>query len=356
MSAVAEQTLGFAINYIHVATYHDKRNCQRGGNGGRADVLKRTLEYQGVSKAKIEEYISKRNADEAGAEELRETHLYRGRLNGEPANINHYPASFPYRGLETVAGPYAYGFDLDGKGSDTPGSFQDPETHQRGVDNQLFRVVGCYSVYDISYPTRPWFAKNSGQDYLIEGMAPAWLFAITLENPGRDGKAEVSFYRAVGHLRRDNLRNALANVTYVIDSAAQASGTFRGKIENGVFTSTSDDVAVEMEGVFPGYLRVSMSNSQLRLDLGQSDRPVAYLGGYMQWLDYWVYVATVGGASEKADQYVDTAETYHALKRFADADPDPISGENTAISSTLRIDAVPAFLVQQDGTFITGRR
>jgi len=35
---------------------------------------------------------------------------------------------------------------------------------------------------------------------------------------------------------------------------------------------------------------------------------------------------------------------YHLMKRYADADPDPVTGQNRAISVTYYLEAVPAFV------------
>ena len=46
----------------------------------------------------------------------------------------------------------------------------------------------------------------------------------------------------------------------------------------------------------------------------------------------------------------DVPGIWYALKRMADAYPDPKTGENTAISTAYRIDAVPAFIVHDEKT------
>ena len=341
------ETKGFVVNYFHIATHSDERNCPEGGNGAAAELKLRALEMGNYSQSEIKELL---NLQDAAAEaELDRIKRHRGRIDGEPANINFYPMSAPYQRLETVAGPYAYGFDLDASGPlGDSNSFEDPETGQRGIDNQLFRIVGCYNAYDLSYPTRPWYEELWGNDRAVETKAPVWLFAISGENLGQDGNATVSFYKGVGHLRHDNLRHGLANMTYVVDPSPRNYGTFRGTIRNGVFLSSPYNVSMELEGGYPNYLRVALSKAQLRLDLKQSSAVAGYLGGYQPWMDLWFYFGLVGDGL-----LVDVAETYHAFKHFADAEPDPKTGENTAISTTYRIDAVPAFLARLDGTFIT---
>ena len=46
---------------------------------------------------------------------------------------------------------------------------------------------------------------------------------------------------------------------------------------------------------------------------------------------------------------IDLIGVFYDLKRFADAAPDPLTGENTAISAAHFIEAVPAFHVNENG-------
>jgi len=43
---------------------------------------------------------------------------------------------------------------------------------------------------------------------------------------------------------------------------------------------------------------------------------------------------------------------YHALKKMADANPDPATGQNRDISSTFRMEAVPSYLASADGKIV----
>ncbi len=44
---------------------------------------------------------------------------------------------WPTPGMIEVTGKYSYGFNLDGKGAASPSKFEEPETHEQGVNNQL---------------------------------------------------------------------------------------------------------------------------------------------------------------------------------------------------------------------------
>ena len=49
---------------------------------------------------------------------------------------------------------------------------------------------------------------------------------------------------------------------------------------------------------------------------------------------------------------IDLIGVFYDLTRFADAEPDPLTGENTAISAAYFIEAVPAFHVDEEGMLL----
>ena len=73
-----------------------------------------------------------------------------------------------------------------------------------------------------------------------------------------------------------------------------------------------------------------------------------HLGGYQPWRDYYHYLSVRG----ETDGAIDLIGIFYDLKRFADASPDPRTGENTAISSAYFIEAVPAFHVDDTGSLL----
>jgi hypothetical protein len=48
----------------------------------------------------------------------------------------------------------------------------------------------------------------------------------------------------------------------------------------------------------------------------------------------------------------DAIGLYHAIKKMADADPDPKTGQNRSISTTFRMEALPAYLLTTEGKVI----
>jgi hypothetical protein len=73
---------------------------------------------------------------------------------------------------------------------------------------------------------------------------------------------------------------------------------------------------------------------------------LGYLGGYYKWKDF-AYMHTARPANG-----ADSIGIYHALKKMADAYPDPKTGENQYISGTFRLEAQPAYLVNTEGKVV----
>lgn len=136
----------------------------------------------------------------------------------------------------------------------------------------------------------------------------------------------------------------------MIDPNPRNRGEFRGVIKNGVFTSTADNVALMLAGDPDNSLatKLELSKARLRLTLHKDGTATGYLGGYQPWMDFWFMM---GLGNEQSS--LDTVGLYHGFKKMADARPDPDTGENTAISTTYRLDSAPAFIARHDGTLIT---
>ena len=73
--------------------------------------------------------------------------VFRAKIKGKPVSAWINPAAAPDPNLHFVDGKYGFGFNLDGKGAASLIGFEDPITHEKGVNNQMFRALGCFSVF-----------------------------------------------------------------------------------------------------------------------------------------------------------------------------------------------------------------
>jgi hypothetical protein len=90
-----------------------------------------------------------------------------------------------------------------------------------------------------------------------------------------------------------------------------------------------------------------MRQARLRLTLKPDGTAKGVMGGYQDWDPIYVSFA-VPGATNEVNLSIDIPGIYYALKRLADAYPDPATGQNTAISAAYAVEAIPAFIVHPD--------
>ncbi len=339
ITANAVETRSYVISKFQTATYSNEGNCPHGGNGTPSEIKERILIDQGYTKQQVDYIISHEGRDENGNRVNTGT---RGRLNGEPAYVGNFPNSIPDPQIETVQGKFAYGFNLDGRVQSD--SFQDPETLERGIDNQRWRALGCFAVYDVRRPVVP-YNEYIAWDTAIDAM-PAWLMSVTGDDLDKDGDVTVTFDRSLNILLRDAQGSVLPGATFVVDSDPRSHSSFQGQIENGVLTIEPGDFA--MLGESQWYAIIRFAQTHLRLKMNSDGSLSGLIGGYQPWLDLYYFLAVRG---EESGQ-VDLPGVYYAFERLADGIPDPVTGQNTAISSAFWMEAVPAFLTTVSGRVI----
>ena len=334
------ETRGFMISWFATATYNldFKSNCPEDRNGGGLKVDIRDLMEVGLTYDEAVAHINNtvRDADNTNYGKQIRT---RARINGKPASIYNYPEATKDPNIETSKGRYAYGFNLDGITKDT--DFVDPDTGER-VDNQMWRAVGCTESYRATPPSMP-YPEELSWNLMIDTM-PAWAISITGDDLSKDGPVTVTLDKALQHLERDATGGVMSNGTFVIDPSPRSHNVLKGEIKDGVITITPKDISLEAE--HPYYAEMDIHQAQMRLKIRPDGKLVGYWGGYYDWLKY-IYMYTSRPANG-----ADSIGLYHAIKKMADANPDPKSGQNTMISIAFRMEAVPAFHATMEGKIV----
>jgi len=337
------ETRSYAIAQFMTATYANEGNCPLGGNGTAADIKIRVLMDQGYTKDQAEKIVANNDKDESGK---RIDVLRRGRINGQPVDISNFPYSAPDPKIETNVGKYANGFNLDGR--EGPESFIDPDTQEKGIDNQLIRALGCFAVYDIRRPVRP-YLEDITWDTQMDAM-PAWLMSVTGDDLSKDGPVTITFDRALNHLIRDAKGGAASDVTFMVDPNPRSHSEFKGRIKNNVLEITEPgDFTMLSEAPF--HPIIQLSHTHLRLQINPDRKLTGFIGGYEPWMNYYTFLAIRGEGTGQ----VNLPGSYYALKRMADGVPDPKTGENTGISVAYWLEAVPAFHATADGKTAGGQ-
>ena len=350
-SASAMESKSFAVYWFAQASYSQDGDCEGGLNPKMSDQYVQDLRDLGYKGPEIEK-LMKSYADggeERGWDEksVRGLMNSRARVNGQPANAFAHPAAVADPHLHAVTGKFAYGFNLDGKGADDPKAFEDPDTHEKGVDNQLFRALGCTDSYrgtlehDNGFWSFMWMAEKDA--------SPAWLVTLTGEDLSKDGPITITFARAMEMAKFNGNGEARADMTYRIDPEPDLQhNIYKGEIKNGVVTISENAGVLHMKQDQLTYPEFDLHHFHVRLAFQPDGQLKGLLGGY-QPLEQAYFALGEGGLAHESNEAPELPGTYWLMRKLADADPDPKTGQNWSISATYHINAVPAFVVQSGG-------
>ena len=336
------ETRWYAVGMNLIATYSDGKfgpgtNCPNGGNHEWVDEQLRILEWRyNYSPEKAKQVLLDTGVGQLAPSLINE----RGVKDGKPASIYWYPLSIPKHPDEIVV-PHGrgYGFDLDGKAASRPDALWDPETHQY-VENNLFRMLGCYALYNMNLPERPPLEETN---YVVGlSVVPPLLISITGTDLSHDGPVTVTFAKALQHPFVGADGKPLRGQTYTLDPSTERNfGTLHGKIENGELTASGGEVS--WVGETPLLTVLDLTNTHLRLKTNPDGSLGGYLGGFEPWMDYWFQES----AAEEFSG-VDVSTMYYNCLEMADADPDPVTGKNRRVSATFRLDDIePVYAIAQ---------
>ena len=348
--AAAElETRGYVISMVHTATYVDEQTCPNGTNGSRPDVLIRRVMADGYDQDEAIRILNNDGRDDEGRLVGTAFTLGGGAARGgiqswngldfSPANS---PGALPDPNARNAQGRFAYGLNLDGKVG--PDSWQHPDTGELGIDNQMWRVLGCWDGYHVNKPVNP-YNETIAWDTAVDAM-PAWLISISGEDLSQDGDVTVTFDRALNIPLRDAYGSIMSGASFAVDSNPRSHNEFKGHIKDRMLTIEPGDFYIQGESQF--YPHLQLTGTKLRFELKEDGSIEGHLGGYQPWRDYYHYLSVRG----ETDGMVDLIGIFYDLKRFSDAVPDPVTGENTAISAAYFIEAVPAFHVDGQGAML----
>lgn len=338
-SQASAETRQYAVSWFAMATNSNDEDCSEGVHPVIEEIYLRYASRLGATPEQVATWREKMMAGEVVGD-LYAMMMSRGRIDGEPVNPYAHPAAVMDLRLPGLDGKYAYGFDLDGSGAEDPNGFVDPETHEPGVDHQLYRALGCSRAFRGTLDGRPtYYAWAWGQ---LKSSQPAWLITITGENLDSDGPVTVAINRALEHLSFNSDGSPRFDMAYRIDPDPRSHNRFQGELKDGTVTITEHSKLRLLQNplVAPEF---RLSNVHLRLTLNSDRTARGFIGGYQPWHPIYFGIAGVGFGGEQ-QVTGDIPSFYHLMKRYADADRDPVTGQNRAISATYYIEAVPAFV------------
>jgi hypothetical protein len=262
--------------------------------------------------------------------------------NGENANYSPMAVEdpIPFKELKTKFG---FGFNLDGTtdGHATAKTaahekFTSPESEQ--VDNQMARVVGCVQGWRKTGFMAEFYSKE-----VETSPVNRHLIEITgVDNEINDRNVEVTIYKGRDRLVRAASGAFIPFISHRIDDRfPKYILKTHGKIVDGVLITDPIPLArlplLQIE--LPDERRIRDLTLRLKLTPNGAE---GLLGGYEELASWWNMHSKSPGSD--IGRY-SPAALYRALHRYADAYPDPATGEYTAISVAYQVTAVRALIV-----------
>lgn len=246
--------------------------------------------------------------------------------------------------LPAVSWNTGLGFNLDGKVKDT--DFTSPDG-LAGIDNNYYRAAGCWVSYrGPAYESQRGLGING---YMRDGLYTIVLVLSGNGDPMNDPDATLGIYQSKDKIVKDNQGHVAHDASYSIMPTTRTSSLLKVKVVNGVIeTAMPQEIRIRQEAwnsAIPDQLQ--MTKGQLRLKMKDDGGFEGLIGGYVSWKHLYKQQA-VPARDTETNQGIDMPTYYYQLQRYADADPDPKTGQNQRISTAFRLRAVPAFVLTPD--------
>ena len=318
-SPLRDHTIGYVLTDRHWGVYvtaGGKTECPQGMNDGPREQFKILFPEDGTKRKLIDTQLA------------REGEIWHPRLTPEP---------FVFKEPQSAT---AIGLNLDGKAG--PNDFTSPDG-DKGVDNQLYRVLGCVAHFRGPDGSLYFFGNKFAQATNYDRV----LIELTnVDNLANSDNVTVTTYRGLDYLMPDAGGN-----DYTPGGTERADmrfgkkfiSQFHGKIVDGVLTTDAQDMYFPASMTFADVSVEHLRAARFRLKLSPTGA-TGLVGSYADIESF--YRTLVKSWSTHHQSYGQSSATsiYRALHRLADAYPDPATGANTAISSALEVRFTQAFI------------
>jgi hypothetical protein len=320
-SHLRDGRIGYVTTDLHWSVYQTadvNADCPKGLNGNGPRETFKALYPQGGS--------------------VENTQLARESLKLFPQDKR---AQFPYI---LATGPTSIGLNLDGKVG--PNDFVSP-TGEPGINNNLFRVIGCNAQYRAPEGQLQLFANKLIRGFNFDRI----MIELThVDNLANADNVEVTLYRGRDPLLLDATGEKVApggSQRVDLHYGKQLIQHMHGKIVNGVLTTDPIDGQWPWAIYFdvPTVLHIRDMRLSLKLTPNSADGLIAGytdVDSYYHWLTSW-------STHHLAYGRLDPSEFYWALRQNADAYPDE-KGTMTAISSAITVNMAQVFIEHPDGS------
>lgn len=252
---------------------------------------------------------------------------------------------FPARGedgfvFKEAQGKTAPGLNLDGRIDANDFTNTDGVA---GVDNQLFRALGCLAGWNGDGVP---FINFQDTTYLRRHISNRYMFEITeVDDLVNDPEVVVTTYRGLDPLLSDAKGDGFipGGTQRVDDRFGRIYQTrLKGRIVDGVLITEPAD------GLIPNSIAFDTSGHQLLRGMQFAlkltpERAAGVIGGYADIESWMLQFKTSWGTHHAAYGQVASQSLTRAMYRLADGYPDA-AGQNTALSAALDGDWVQVYI------------
>ncbi|HEY6644814.1 hypothetical protein [Povalibacter sp.] len=320
-SALKNGRIGYVLTTKNWGVYQnaDNSECPQGFNDGPREQFKK-LFPEGKKRSIVEAQLAR---------------------EGEQWHPTTQPESLKF--LE-AGGKVTYGLNLDGKIG--PEDFSSPEG-EPGVDNQLFRAIGCIGHYRVDGTIHHFenLFMRSYDDMRIV------LELSDVDNLKNDDDVTVTTYRGSDGLLQDATGEGfIPGGTQRIDMRFGKDYIYsmKGKIVDGVLkTQPADRVMLPWASTFGATGHHVIRGFQLQLNL-DTKTATGLMAGYVDVNAFRHQLNTTWSTHHHSYGQLSSPSLYKAMSRLADGYPDPKTGKNTAISSAITVKFVQTYVVHPE--------
>lgn len=317
-SVIRDGRIGYVVTHRYWAVHQTpegKVECTRGYNDGPREQFKQLFPEDGVKRT------------------LLETQLMREGRQWFPDTSEEV---FTFK---EAGGKISFGMDLDGKVKDN--DFVSPDG-AKGIDNQLFRAIGCISNYRAPEGTVYHFENEFMRRYNSNRFMIELSGVDSLVN---DAEVTVKTYRGLDALITDATGAAfIPGGTQRIDArfGKEFISSFKGKIVDGVLTTEGSPLVMPGSATFNTSTLHHFKQARFQLKL-TPERAEGVIAGYVDVEAFNNHLNTSWSTHHQSYGQLSAPSLYRALRRLADGYPDD-KGQMTAISAALSVKLAQVYI------------
>jgi hypothetical protein len=312
-AVIKDGKIAFALTdrfWAIVETKDGKAECPNGLNEGPRDQFKQEFPDDGKERT------------------LLETQL---KIEGRTWFPDLSPEPFKFK---EAIGKVAYGMNLDGKVKDS--DFTSPDG-ENGIDNQLYRIIGCIQNYRMGGIVMN--SENQNLNIRVNNTNRFLIEISGVDSLENDDDVTVNSYRGQDPIGAIDAKQAyLPGGVQHIDSrwGGFMMSTWKGKIVNGTLITDGADVSFPTGSVFSTSAYHVVKGIRFNLKLSP-ERAEGVMAGYADIEAFYRQLITSWSTHHRSYGLQSASSLYRAMYRLADGYPDPVTGKMTAISSALRV-------------------